>query len=94
MTPILAMTIAVLLSSAPDAAPEPPTTQDLPKSNLLARAKVLSASERSITIKHSRWGEQTAFTWADAHCGKFGKAAVNIGSSPSGTSTISTWRCE
>lgn len=65
-----------------------------PKSNPLARVKVLSESERSISIKHSRWGEEAAFKWADTHCAKYGKVAVAAGGSPSGTSTITTWRCE
>ncbi len=70
-------------------------TPESPKANLLARASIMSQNERSITIRHSRWGQSTAFKWADEHCRAMGKAPVPSMSAPTGVSdTTSTWLCE
>lgn len=69
-------------------------TPDGPKANPLARAKILSANEKSIAIEHSNWGKSIAFRWAADHCAKFGKAAVPIGATQELVNTVSTWRCE
>jgi len=64
-----------------------------PKSTPLARVKVLSSNDLGITISHSKWGRDTAFKAADAHCGAVGKSSVYAGGTRDGTGTISTWRC-
>lgn len=69
-------------------------TPGAPSANPIQRAKILSSNDLGITISHSRLGAQTAFKWADAHCGGLGKTAVYGGGSPSLAETISTWRCQ
>lgn len=64
-----------------------------PKGNPIARAKILSKNDLSITISHSKWGKSTAFQWADEHCRSAGKVAVYAGGTPEMADTISTWRC-
>lgn len=67
---------------------------DKPKSNMFARAKVLSSNEISITISHSDWGKKAAFEFAAKHCAKFNRLAVYQGGSAQfGPDTTSTWAC-
>lgn len=71
-----------------------PTAQS-GRSNPLARASILSQNERSITIRHSNWGQGTAFKWAEEHCASLGKAAVPSNANTGfGTATTTTWLCQ
>ena len=66
-----------------------------PKSNIFARAKVLSKNELSITIRHSDWGQKAAYQFAADHCASFGKVAVQTSSGMGyGPDTTTTWLCE
>jgi hypothetical protein len=68
--------------------------EDKPKSNLFARAKVLSQNELSITISHSDWGKKAAFQFAADHCMKYHRIAVYQGGTAQfGPDTTSTWLC-
>jgi hypothetical protein len=70
-------------------------TPDSPKANLLARAAVLAKNDRSITIRHSKWGQSVAYQWAADHCAKLNKLAVPAGETQDfGTNATTTWRCE
>lgn len=81
---------AVLLAAGVAQAEQPKI-----KSNMFARAKVLSKNALSITIRHSEWGQATAYQYAADHCAAFGKLAVqtisNIGA---GADTTTTWVCQ
>lgn len=77
------------------AAASPLWAQDAPKSNLIARAKVLSRNELSITIRFSHWGQSSAYQFAADHCAKFGKLAVPTTSSGGYDSDMTTtWVCQ
>lgn len=90
MLPIRASIFALLATGCASG-----PTPDAPRSNFLARAKIMAANERSISIEHSDWGRGTAFAWAAEHCVKGGLTAVHVSSSPGyGANTLSTWRCE
>ncbi len=66
-----------------------------PKSNLFARANVLSKNALSITIRHSQWGEKSAYQFASDHCATFGKLAVRTSSSIGiGSDSTTTWICQ
>lgn len=81
----------VLLAANPAIASD---KEDKPKSNMFARAKVLSSNELSITISHSDWGKKAAFDFAAKHCAKFTKLAVYQGGTAQfGPDTTSTWAC-
>lgn len=68
--------------------------EDKPKSNMFARAKVLSRNELSITISHSDWGKKAAFEFAAQHCAKYNRLAVyQSGVAQWGPDTTSTWAC-
>lgn len=66
---------------------------DQPKSNFIARAKLLASNELSVTISHSQAGQKNAFEFAAQHCAKFGKLAVLQSSAPQLSDNISTWAC-
>lgn len=69
-------------------------TPSSPKSNVIARAKILSQNEISITIHHSDRGKATAFKWAEEHCRSLGKIALYTAGAPDfGPNTTSTWQC-
>ena len=66
-----------------------------PKSNPFARAKVLSKNSLSITIRHSEWGEKSAYQFASDHCAQFGKLAIRTTSSIGiGPDSTTTWLCQ
>lgn len=91
---MLAIMLIAALAAAADPVPGAPA-EPLPKSNPLARAKIISQNPLSITIQHSKWGQDTAFKWAEAHCAANNRAAVYVGGgAPVGTGITSTWRCE
>jgi hypothetical protein len=82
----LALFILPVLTAASD--------PDKPKSNMFARAKLLSANELSVTIRHSSWGTKAAFQFAADHCAKYGKLAiVQNGIEPKVGDGITTWMC-
>lgn len=64
-----------------------------PKSNFIARAKLLASNELSVTIAHSKAGQKNAFEFAATHCAKFGKLAVVQSSTPQLADNITTWAC-
>lgn len=64
-----------------------------PRSNFIARAKLLASNELSVTIAHSKAGQKNAFEFAATHCAKFGKLAVVQSSAPQLADNITTWAC-
>jgi hypothetical protein len=87
---VAASLAAVIAIASPASAEEPQ-----PKSNMFARAKVLSKNALSITIRHSEWGQHAAYQFASDHCASFGKLAVQTTSSIGiGPDTTTTWICQ
>lgn len=65
-----------------------------PKSNFIARVKVLSQSELAVTLEHSDKGRKNAFKYAGEHCARYGRIAVyQNGAKGWGPDTVSTWMC-
>ncbi len=63
--------------------------------NAFQRAEIMSKNERGITIKHSTWGNDIAFRFADEHCESHERFAVHVSTSQqTGPDVISSWRCE
>ncbi len=63
--------------------------------NAFQRAEVMSKNERGITVKHSTWGNDIAFRYADEHCESVDRFAVHVSTSQqTGPDVISSWRCE
>lgn len=76
------------------AAQEAPTVEPRPKSNFIARVKVLSQSELAVTLEHSDKGRKNAFKYAGEHCARYGRIAVyQNGAKGWGPDTVSTWVC-
>lgn len=86
---IAAIVLAGVVGTMPAAGPD-----KLPRSNPIARAKIMSQNELSITIRHSKFGEKTAYRWAEAHCAKLGRLAVPVNSAGRIGDVTTTWRCE
>ena len=64
-----------------------------PKSNFIARAKLLASNELSVTISHSKAGQKNAFEFATQHCAKFNKLAVVQSTASQMADNITTWAC-
>lgn len=64
-----------------------------PKSNFIARAKLLASNELSVTISHSKAGQKNAFEFANQHCAKFNKLAVVQSTASQLADNITTWAC-
>ena len=64
-----------------------------PRSNFIARAKLLASNELSVTISHSKAGQKNAFEFATQHCAKFNKLAVVQSTASQLADNITTWAC-
>ncbi len=90
-----AVASALSPSIAANAQPGTTISDPKPKSNLFARAKVISKNALSITIRHSDFGQKAAYQFATDHCGSFGKLAVQSTSGTGyGPDTTTTWICQ
>lgn len=65
-----------------------------PRSNFIARVKVLERSPLGVTIEHSDKGRREAFRFAGEWCAAHNKIAVyQRGARGWGPDTVSTWSC-